>query len=50
MYKENDYLVYKKDVCRVREIRKNRMNDKDYYILIPITDESLIIETSLIIK
>lgn len=45
MYKENDYLVYKKDVCKVREVRKNRMNGKDYYILVPITDESLIIET-----
>ena len=44
MYKANDYLVYKKDVCKVREVRKNRMNGKDYYILVPITDESLIIE------
>ena len=44
MYKENDYLVYKKDICKVREVRKNRLNGKDYYILIPITDESLIIE------
>ena len=44
MYKENDDLVYKKDVCKVREVKKNKMNGKDYYILIPITDESLIIE------
>ena len=44
MYKENDYLFYKKDVCKVREVRKNKMNGKDYYILIPINDESLIIE------
>ena len=44
MYKESDYLVYKKDVCRVREVRKNKMNGKDYYILVPINDESLIIE------
>ena len=44
MYKENDYLVYKKDVCKVREVRKNKMNGKDYYILIPVNDESLIIE------
>ena len=22
MYKENDYLVYKKDVCKVKEVRK----------------------------
>ena len=44
MYKENDYLVYKKDVCKVREIKTNKMNGKDYYILIPISDEYLIIE------
>lgn len=44
MYKENDYLVYKKDVCKVREVRKNKMNGKDYYILVPVNDESLIIE------
>ncbi len=41
---ENKYLVYKKDVCKVREIRKNQINGKDYYILIPINDDSLIIE------
>lgn len=44
MYKENDYLVYKKDVCKVKEIKKNKINDKDYYILVPINDESLVIE------
>ena len=44
MYKENDYLVYKKDVCKVKEIKKNKMNGKDYYILVPINDESLIID------
>lgn len=45
MYKENDYLVYKKDVCKVREVRKNKMNGKNYYILVPVADETLIIET-----
>ena len=45
MYKENDYLVYKRDVCRVREVKENKMNGNLSYILIPINDESLIIET-----
>jgi len=45
MYKENDYIIYKRDVCRVREVKKNRMNGNLSYILIPINDESLIIET-----
>lgn len=44
MYEKNDYIVYKKYVCKVREIRKNKMNGKDYYILVPITDDSLTIE------
>lgn len=44
MYKANDYLVYKKDVCKVREVKKNKMNGLDYYILIPIDDDSLIID------
>ena len=43
MYKVNDYVVYKKDVCKIREIKKNQMNGKDYYILSPIDDQSLII-------
>ncbi len=44
MYKKNDYVVYKKDVCLVREIKNNKINGKDYYILIPIDDPSLIID------
>ena len=44
MYKENDYLVYRKDVCRVKEIKRNGRNSKDYYVLNPINDTSLKIE------
>jgi len=47
MYKENDYLVYKKDACKVREVRKNKMDGKDYYILVLINDKSLIIEAPI---
>lgn len=47
MYKKNDYLVYKKDVCKVREVRKNKMNGKDYWILVHINDKSLIIEVPI---
>jgi len=39
MLKVDDYIVYKKDTCKVKEIKK--MNDKDYYVLIPISDKSL---------
>lgn len=47
MYKENDYLVYKNDVCKIREIKKNKINGKEYYVLIPINDESLTIEVPI---
>lgn len=39
MLKIDDYVVYKKDTCKVKEIKK--MNDKDYYVLIPVRDKSL---------
>lgn len=44
MYSVGDYVVYKKDVCNVKKIKKNHLNNKDYYVLIPIDDESLIID------
>lgn len=44
MYKVNDYVVYKKDVCKIKAIKNNKINGQDYYILVPIDDESLIID------
>lgn len=44
MFKENDIVVYKRDVCRVREIKLNSINNKEYYVLVPVNDESLIID------
>ncbi len=44
MYKENDYLVYKRDVCKVQKILEKYFNNSDYYELLPISDESLIIK------
>ena len=44
MYKVGDYLVYKKDVCMVRDIKVKYLRDMDYYILTPITDKSLKIQ------
>lgn len=41
MFKINDYLVFKKDVCKVKKIKQ--YNNEDYYILTPISDESLTI-------
>lgn len=44
MYKVDDYVVYKKDVCRVKDIKENKSNKKLYYFLVPVSDESLMIE------
>jgi len=35
------YIVYRKDVCKIVGIKKNHINNKDYYLLVPIDDESL---------
>lgn len=43
MFKVNDYVVYKKDVCQISEIKEKYFNDTDYYILRPVSDKSLTI-------
>ena len=43
MYKTNDYIVYRHDVCKIKEIKK--INDNTYYVISPIDDNSLIINT-----
>ena len=41
MYNIGDYVVYKRDVCIVKEINKKYYRDMDYYKLEPINDKSL---------
>lgn len=42
MYKIGEYLVYRKSVCQVKEIKEK--NGTNYYQLVPIDDASLKIE------
>ncbi len=42
MYKENDYVIYGKQVCRVEKIEER--DNMSYYILRPVKDESLKIQ------
>lgn len=44
MFEVGSYLVYKRELCRIEEIRKNYRFDKDYYILSSFQDSSLHIE------
>lgn len=41
MYKVGDNVVYKRDVCRIKQVKT--INNKDYYVIVPVTDESLTI-------
>ena len=43
MFKESEYVIYRNDVCFIKEIKKG-INNKDYYVLIPTYDKSLKIE------
>ncbi len=41
MYKAGDYLVYKRDVCKVMDIIEHGFKDLSYYVLMPLNDKSL---------
>lgn len=43
MFDIGDNVIYKHEVCTIKELKKGR-NDKDYYTLVPIEDSSLKIE------
>lgn len=42
MYKVNDYVVYKKDVCKITNIKEKK--GELYYNLVPVSDSSLKID------
>lgn len=44
MYKIDDYVMYRHDVCKIKDIRENKLTGKTYYVMTPIDDESLIID------
>ena len=44
MKQVGEYIIYRRDVCKIAEIKKNHFNNNDYYLLIPIDDESLHID------
>lgn len=44
MFKVGDIIVYKKDVCKIIEIKSKYIKDLDYYVLEPKDDMSLKIQ------
>ena len=43
MYKEINVIDYKRDICKIVEVKKKFINETDYYILEPVFDPSLCI-------
>ena len=41
MYKIGDYVVYKRDVCKVVDYKEKHINDNDYYSLVLVFDDTL---------
>lgn len=44
MYKKCDYVVYRRDVCIIRDIKESKLKNTTYYVMNPIDDSSLIID------
>ena len=44
MYKINDLIIYKKEVCKIIEIIPNYYKNQDYYLLSQLSDNSLTIK------
>lgn len=47
MAKAGDIIVYRRDVCKVKGLAENYRNDEDYYILVPLNDDTLTVYTSV---
>ncbi len=47
MKKIGDYVIYRKEVCKVVNIKEKHFQNKDYYVLVPIDDESLRIDVPI---
>ena len=47
MKKIGDYVIYRKEVCQIKEIKENYRDKEDYYRLVPVEDPSLHIDISI---
>lgn len=43
MFNIGDYVAYKRDICVIKSIKEKYIKERDYYVLNPIDDDSLII-------
>lgn len=47
MKKIGDYVIYRKEVCQIKEMKENYRDKEDYYRLVPVEDPSLHIDISI---
>ena len=47
MYKINDYIIYKREVCKVINVLPKYFKNQDYYLLSPLSDNSLTIKVPI---
>lgn len=47
MYQKGQYVVYRHDVCIIKDIKESKTNSATYYVLNPIDDNSLIINVPI---
>ena len=47
MYKINDYIIYKREVCKVINVLPKYYKNQDYYLLSPLSDSSLTIKVPI---
>ena len=43
MFKKGEYVIYKRDLCKIKDIKEKYFNDTDYYVLESNSDLSLTI-------
>ncbi len=44
MYKKGQYVVYRHDVCLIKDIKENKVKKATYYVMSPLDDSSLTID------
>lgn len=47
MYKVGDFVVYKRDVCKILEIKEAYFKGLDYFVLLPLNDKTLKIQVPI---
>ena len=44
MYRKGEFVVYRHDVCIIKDIKENKLMGNTYYVMTPVDDDSLTID------